>query len=186
MGAVTTGILAGISVLSAAGQANAQGVQADFNSAMADINIRKSKIQEADAIARGSKYASKYRSDVKGVIGSQQVALAGQGVDISSGTAADLQQDTFDRGYEDAQTIENNSFREALGFANQAQDYKINARMGQAAARTNQAGTILTGGLNAARYVNSNLGYGEPNSSKGSGSFKKTPGTTSSIDGNDQ
>jgi len=158
MAAVSTGILAGLSVLSAVGQSNAQGAQADYNSAMADINIRRSKIQEADALVRGAKAASKYRNGVQGLIGSQKVAAAGQGIDVNSGTAADLQQETFDLGYEDAQTIENNAFRESLGFNQQAQDYKIVAQMGQASARTNQAGTILTGGLNAARYIQGNVG----------------------------
>lgn len=155
------GIGIGLTLLSGMQQANAQGAQADYNDAMADINIRRSKLQEEDALKRGGVAANKYRGQVNEMAGSQKVAFAGQGVDVSSGSAADVVDETMKLGYEDARTIENNAFREALGFSQQQSDYKVGKKMNRSAADTNRTGTILTTGINAARMGADYYGVGK-------------------------
>lgn len=155
------GVGLGLQLLSGAQQAGAQSAQADYNDAMADINIRRSKMQEEDALKRGGVAANKYRKDVNAMVGSQKAAFAGQGVDISSGSAADTVEETHNLGYEDARTIENNAFREALGFSQQQSDYRTSKAMNRSAANTNRTGTILTSGINAARIGADYYGAGK-------------------------
>jgi hypothetical protein len=152
MDPITIAIL-GMQALQAFSGSAAIGAQAKYQDAMSQINQRRAKMQEQDAIKRGGIEANKYRQRVAKLAGQQQAGFAGQGVDVTSGSAAAIVDETFELGEEDAQAIQTNVFRQALGYGMQATDYEANRIMNNAAARTRQAGTILGGAVDAGRFA---------------------------------
>lgn len=141
--------MAGLSVAGAANQYNALGAQNEFQKRMTEINIRRAKAAQADALERGQDKANKYRSGVQRLVGSQKTAIAGQGISLSGESASGIINDTFEQGYADARNIETNAFRESLGYGMQATDYASNQMLDNAATGTKQVGTLLQGFTNA-------------------------------------
>jgi general stress protein YciG len=136
----------------AAGESAAQ--QQEFNAKVAEL-------QAEDALQRGADEESRFRTSVRGLIGSQRAGFAGQGVDVGSGSAADVQADAAFLGEQDAQQIQRNAEREAWGFRVEAEDRRkaadVARKGGQAAATAGKwgaAGTILggTSSLMVSRY----------------------------------
>jgi hypothetical protein len=130
--------------------AESQAEQLDYNALVADL-------QSADAVARGADEEARFRSSVKGIIGSQRAGFAAQGVDVGSGSAVDVQADAAYLGELDALSIKSNAQREAWGFSTQAEDLRLGAgvaRKGAAAARVGGEYAAAAGraGQTAARY----------------------------------
>ncbi len=94
----------------------------DYNAAIADQ-------QAADAMTRGQEREQRARQATRGIIGSQRAGFAASGVDVSSGSAADVQADAAFLGELDALTEETNAAREAWGFKVQAQDLRNRANV---------------------------------------------------------
>lgn len=149
MAALTTGLalLSGASALyqHKKGREAAKGAErmAEFEASLLDS-------QADDAIARGAEEEAKFRAGVKKLKGSQRVALASQGIDINTGSALAVQEETEVLSELDALTIRNNARREAWGFKTQGQLTRA-AGFGQAQSIRNQAtSTLLTGVAGAA------------------------------------
>ncbi len=93
-------------------------------------------------------------------IGSQQVAMAGNGIDITSGTALDTIEDTAQMGELDALMIQYNSERAAQNYEQQASNFN------------NQANLDVIAGKNAATAGTINgVAYGLNGLSQGLGSL---------------
>jgi hypothetical protein len=122
-----------------AGQAaDAQAAQFEYNAEVADL-------QAQDALDRGADEESRFRSSVRGLIGSQRAAAAGNNVDVHVGSAVDVQADAAYLGELDAQQIKANAQRAAWGYREQAADL----RMGAEVARRGGNAARLTGQVNA-------------------------------------
>jgi hypothetical protein len=95
-------------------------------------------------------------------IAQQRVGFAAQGVDIGTGTAAELQRQEAAITAVDAATIRANAYREALGYQLTASRLEQQRGLTRAAGRQAAAGTLLTGGL---RFIRQTRGayeeYGE-------------------------
>lgn len=129
--------------------AESQAELADYNEDVADL-------QAEDAVERGAEAESRFRTQVRGAIGAQRAAFAGGNVDVSFGSAVDVQSDVAFLGEMDALQIRSNAAREAWGFKVQAVDYRNRAAVmrreganAEEAARIN-AGAIRAGGNAAA------------------------------------
>ena len=118
--------------------------QLSTNQAFAELNAE-------DAIARGKKDADNYRKAVRKLMGAQRAQTAGQGVDVSTGSARDIQLDTARLGEQDALTIENNAFREAFGYKVEALDLMSQGAMSHVSQGQKKSNTILTSGLQLAQ-----------------------------------
>lgn len=136
---------------------DAEGVRLDANAGVADD-------QATDAIARGAQDESRFRTQVKGVLGSQRAGFAGQGVKVDTGSAGAVTADVAHLGELDALTIRSNAAREAWGFRQQATDLRMQAdiaRKGGTAAQTASryaaAGTVLGTG---ASLLSAKYGFG--------------------------
>jgi hypothetical protein len=138
---------------SANSQAEAQKLQGDYAKSRFDTNARLAEMQGEDAIRRGDKEADQRIRQVSQVKGSQRVALAAQGIDIDSGSAAQVQGDTAKQGAEDVATIRGNAWREAWGYRAQAQDMRGQGEMAFRGSRVEASNTLLTGGLKAAGNI---------------------------------
>lgn len=137
-----------------AGESQAQ--QLEFNAGVADL-------QAADALQRGREEEQQFRTQVRGMVATQRTGFAGQNVDISSGSAADVQGDTAYLGELDARRIRANAQREAWGYGVQGEDLRqaagVARKGGQAAAsaaRTAAVGTVIGAG---STYLMSRYGW---------------------------
>lgn len=115
-------------------------------------------------------------------IGAQQVAMAGNGIDITSGTALDTIEDTAQMGELDALMIQYNSERDAQNYEQQANNFNNQANLDVIAGKNAAtAGTIngVAYGLNGLSQGLGGLGsvadkwYKNPSTkNKASGGFK--------------
>lgn len=131
---------------------SSEGLKAkgEWDRAQGEINAQLSGIAAQDAIKRGEKDAQTLRKQSKQMIGSQRAALAAQGIDVSLGSAADIQADTAELAAQDALTIRNNAWREAWGYRTQGANALSQGRISQAQSRSQAFNTMLAGGLSAA------------------------------------
>lgn len=128
---ITTTLLiasAATSGVSAYGTAQAQNRAAKANAAA----LNK---QADDEIAAARTEEAKYRAKVKALIGSQKANYAASGVDISSGTAQEIFEETQAIGNADAMTIRSNAQKKAESL-----------RMGASAYEAGQTSSLLSGG----------------------------------------
>lgn len=139
---MTAGILTAVSTV---GQVASQRQQARAVTSQSDFDARLAKLNAEDAIARGQQAESRHRLQVRGMVGSQRAALAAQGLDISSGTALDIQSETAYMGELDAQTIRNNAAREAYGIKTNSMLSQMAARNTARNLRAQSFDTLLTG-----------------------------------------
>jgi len=146
-------------------QSKAIGMEGEYNASVYESNARIQRLMAEDAIIRGDKEAVKAKQAAKRLIGSQRAALGAQGIDIESGSALDIQEETASLGAEEALNIKNNAWREAWGYRSAATDLEGRAKMTRITAKNRQKNTILTGGLSIAK----DLAYGSYlNKSRGS------------------
>lgn len=159
MAALSTLALASIAGAKAIGDFTGQRKQAkiaeqegNYASAAYSQNAGLAEQQAADAIARGVESESRFRTEVKGAVGSSRASQAAQGIDVGAGSAVDVQHDIAAVGELDALTIRNNAAREAWGYQTQATQYRsaaeyarVSGRNQAKALRTASLGSLLTG-----------------------------------------
>jgi hypothetical protein len=150
-------ILGGVSGLgSAYMQSQALRAQGDYEMSVARMNQRLSEFNAQDAINRGAEAEGAQKRKTELLKGRQKTLLAAQGIDINSGSAAAILNETETMGQMDQLTIRNNAWREAFGFKIQGQNYGMQGQMAGAAANNMARNTLITGGLKA---VQSGLKY---------------------------
>lgn len=124
-------------------QASAIRAQSSWDRAAADENARILDRQAADAEARGGQDASLIERRTRQLVGTQRARLAGQGVDVGTGSALDVQVDTQTMSEMDKLTARNNAAREAYGYRSQAQSVRTGASLQARAARGAARSTLL-------------------------------------------
>lgn len=120
---VMLALSAGSAVMGAAG-AYQQSAQAK---AVAENNARTARIQAQDALKRGDQDAADAMRKARGLVGAQQAAYSARGLDISSGTPADVIEQTDFFGQADAATARTNARKEAWAYRNQAANFRAEA-----------------------------------------------------------
>lgn len=142
---------------SAQRQASAASAQGQYQKTVFDANARMADLQGKDAIQRGQIAEQRQRLATRQEIGSTRAALAGQGVDVGTGSAADVQASEAAIGEIDALTIKNNAALENWGYKvealNASQQGRLAAFSGDQAAagyRAEGLSTLLTGAGNTA------------------------------------
>lgn len=136
-------------------QSQAMSAQGRFSRTFGNLNANMSDLQAGDAMRRGDLAASRQMLRTSMLVGSQRAAAAGQGVDVNSGSALDLQAQARRMGVLDANTIKMNAYKEAMGMRMQGANSRLRGDLSYMAGRNNATNTLLAGGLNMARQ-----GYG--------------------------
>lgn len=98
-----------------------------------------------DAIQLGEEQARQVKRQARSLRGRQRAALAGSGVDVNTGTALDLQEETTMLGEIDAATMRKNAFREAWGIRMQASNQREAGAFAKRAGRNQAIGTLIGG-----------------------------------------
>lgn len=107
------------------------------------------EIQAADAVKRGFERELDLRREGKQLIGSQRATLAAQGIQVESGSALEIQEDTAGEVAVNALTIRNNAWRESFGLRNESKQLRTAARQTRAAGRARGRASLISGGLGA-------------------------------------
>ena len=134
-------------------QYQGQRAQSDLMGKLDDINRTNAEFMADDVIKRGDKEAAAHRGKTKRLIGSQRAAMAASGVDVNSGSFADVQSSTQSQGERDALTIKGNAWREALGIRSQAAGASSGVSLSRAGLKNDSRNTLLTGGLRFTEYA---------------------------------
>lgn len=158
MAALTAALLA-LTAANTVNNAVSQKRQGDYEGQLADTNAALAQQQGADAIARGNEAANRSQLGTRQLIGAQRAALAGSGVDVGSGSAADLQADAAGMGALDALTLKNNAAREAYGYSVDAMNATARGQNARAASRNAVRSTLLTGAAQAYGQYRQAKGY---------------------------
>ncbi len=118
--------------------------------------------QAERVIEKGTKDSNLVRVQGEQILGKQQVGLAGQGVDLGSGSALDIQKETITMSSNDARTVQNNAYLDALGIKYQTQDMRNQGNMARIAGDSRAASSLVNAGLGSAltiqRYGTRNRG----------------------------
>lgn len=133
--------------LSAAGTAtSALGAyqQAQVAGDVAARNAKMADQQAEDALRRGEREAADLQRRIASTKSSQRVSLAAKGLDLTYGTAADLQDQTDFFGASDVATTRMNARKEA--FARRGQSANFQAEALSSRPWMTAGGTLLAGG----------------------------------------
>ena len=149
IGLIGTGVSVGSQIIGANNQADALREQGNYQKTVSDANAVMAEENATDAIKRGETDAHLLRREGDRVVGAQRAGYAGQGVDVNSGTASQVQAETRMLSAMDQLTAKNNAWREAYGYKVEAQNATKAGKFAQKAANNAADNTLLTGGLNA-------------------------------------
>lgn len=150
-------ILIGVTAAGAGLSAYGQIKSGNAAKKIGEYNASVYEQQATDALSRGAEDEQKFRQGVKMLIGSQKAGFAGQGIDVTQGSAFDVQADAAFLGELDALTIRTNAQREAAGYRAQAKISRMTGQQAQTASRFGAASTVLGGG---ASILQAKYGWG--------------------------
>lgn len=143
IGSIASLVGTGMSAMASNEAGKAAKYAADYNAKMGEINAR-------DVINRAALEQEKQRQKVNALRGSQRAAAGASGVEVESGSSAQIGEQTVVLGKEDELMIRNNATRSAWGYRAQAGlDYQ-QGLAAQRKGRLDAAGTLLSGGARAA------------------------------------
>jgi hypothetical protein len=123
--------------------------RAGYQRQAAGTNRRFSRLQAADVRERGEKAARKVQAQGRRVQGAQRAAMAAQGVDVSTGSAADLQVETETLSQLDANEIRTSAWMQAWGIESNAENDYASAMVGANALDFEASNTLAVGGIRA-------------------------------------
>lgn len=146
-----TAISTAISVPASIQQSKSQEAMYNYQAQIDRNNAKIANQNAADERQSGLEEARLQRMKTLSAIGSQQAAMAANGIDITSGTALDTIEDTATAGELDALMTMYNSERTAINYEQQAANFNNQANLDSIAGRNaRKAGTInaISYGLN--------------------------------------
>jgi hypothetical protein len=175
------GVGAGMSAIGAYGQASSQKSNLGYEARVADFNATLAERQAQIAMEKGQFTVNQLRRDTAGLKGTQRATMAARGLDLTSGTPAEVLAGTDFMGEVDANQAEINAVREAFGYRTQKTNLENEARAKRANASAIRPGMAAATSLlgSATSMASSYYGFkkagafggtsGKPGSSWGSG-----------------
>lgn len=157
--------------------ANAQG---KYEQRVNEQNAKLAERDRIDAISRGETAQIQHYRRLSQALGEARVKNSAAGLDISFGSAASMSDDIALIGYEDSQTIAENTNKEVMGYDVQAANYRMEGRAARARGKAAQtgafigaAGTLLSSAsqIAGANVSKGNNWYGGPKSPSSSGGY---------------
>lgn len=148
----------GVSMYSSYQEGKAQQSYYDYQVKESEKNAKIAEMNAATERQGGIEDARMQRMKTQQAIGSQQVALASNGIDITGGSALDIIEDTAAMGELDALNIETKAERTAQNYLQQANNYSDNAYLNTIAGKnayssgvTNAFGDLISGAASTAK-----------------------------------
>jgi len=147
---LTAGVGAVNTLYSSIHQAQTAKIRGKFEALQHETNARFASMQANEVIKQGNVLAQQNDTKIKKLLGSQRARLAAQGIELDSGSAAEVQEVTRELGQLDSANIRNNAWRQAFGFKQQALQDRFNARAARSNAKTTARNTVATGVISVA------------------------------------
>lgn len=133
-------LTAGAGAYQADAQKKAGEYQAEIDKQNADLNdFKAGQVAEIGAIQE-----EQHRAKVRQMAGTQRANLAANGIDLGSGTAQDIVDETYTLGEADALTIRFNAMNEAWGYRVAAQNDRNHAAFALTTGKNQARGTYLS------------------------------------------
>jgi hypothetical protein len=143
MGEYAGAINASSSLVGGGAQAYSSYASGKYNRKIANWNAQVAEVQARDAVSRGEINVANLAEHADALISSNRSSYAAQGVDVSSGSAAQVTADTQRKFQRDAQILRLNAAREAWGFRVQAADYRAKGDMAYREGKNQAIATLL-------------------------------------------
>lgn len=153
-----TAFMTGLQIIGSVSDAENQKEMGNYQNEQYQQNAKNAERDARLAEKRGEEQAINQGKQVNQVVGQQKVGYAASGVDVSSGSAAAVTAETYKIGFEDMSTIKNNAYLEAMGFRQQAANYRTAGAQALKGAQNSANASILRGGLAVADTLYKN-GY---------------------------
>lgn len=152
MGASAGIMMAAGTISSSYSQSEAQRAQGDYQRSQGEMNASLAERQAQDAIERGRTDAGAAHRKTNALAASQKVAMAAQGLDVSSGSPSETIESTRAVGAVEEMNIRTNAWREAWGYKVNAINERSQGEMAQIAGDGAAKQTLLAGGMQAVGY----------------------------------
>lgn len=107
---------------------NAASAQGKYEAKIAERNAEMEERARRDAISRGETEQVRHYRKLAQAMGEARVKNSAAGLDISFGSAADLESDIALIGYEDSATIAENTYKEVQGYDIRAANYRAEGK----------------------------------------------------------
>lgn len=141
-------IAVGLMAVSGAYAADAQKKTGQYQAEIAAQNAELDETRAEQASRIGAIEEEKHRAKVRQLAGTQRANLAAQGIDLSSGTAEAMVEETYTMGETDALTIRFNAMNEAWGYRTSAKNERNAGRWAKASGKNAATGTYLSTAAN--------------------------------------
>lgn len=152
--AVGSAVVGGaLDLFSGISAANAARRWASYQAALQEQNAVYLDYAAGDAVARGQFTEGVARLHGGQKIAAQTAGYAASGVDVQSGSAAQVGGQTATMTELDAQLIRNNAMREAWGYKTQAAQARFGAKLSRATGESKYAESVLSGVVGAATHA---------------------------------
>lgn len=158
--------MAGAMVATALAGAYAADTQKEANKYQAAVAGQNAELDEHranQAATVGAIEEERHRAKVRQMAGTQRANLAAQGIDLQSGTAVDIVDETYTLGETDALTIRFNAMQEAFGYRTSAVNERNSGKFAQWSGKRQATGTYLStsaslAGMGASAYSSGAFG----------------------------
>lgn len=151
MGLVNAGVGAGAQASAGYSQSVAARAQGNYQDAISSVNASQDLLQAKDALHRGEEDASRQALRTRQLEGSQEAAAAANGVQVGTGSAGMLVNDSKALGELDVQTIRHNAYLEAMGYRMKAAGETAAGRFARLSGRGVARSEMSEGLLGASR-----------------------------------
>lgn len=150
---LTAGItMAGSSLASGISESESARAQGQFQRDQAYLNAGLAERQAQESIEQGNADARVARRKTNATAGSQKVAAAAMGLDISEGAPAEAIDQTMAVGAVEEMNIRTNAWRQAWGFKVSAATGHMEGDMAKSAGDSKANQTLIAGGMQALSY----------------------------------
>ena len=132
-------------------QADLMRESGELTRQIAEMNAQYAELDAWEAEIFGATEAARYQTEVEKTISDQRTILAAQDVNITSGTAAELVEETKLTGFLNSLDIEAQGRAKAMGLRREAANFRIGGAQSAAQAELNAGASLRSGVIGAAQ-----------------------------------
>jgi len=156
---IAAGVMMGMQVANAYFASEVTKKASKVNREIAEMNAQFAELDAYDAKLEGETQKAKYQSIVDKTLSEQQAALTSAGVDVTFGSAAEIQKETRFISELNMMEIDKRAEEQALGYRQEARGIRLQSFLGGIQA-SNRASSIMRQGLTSAAKTGVS-GYGK-------------------------
>ncbi len=145
--------LAAYQIISGSQQAEGIRANAALTREINDLNAKYAELDAFNAEATGEAQAARYDNTINEVEGQQKVGFAARDVDVNFGTAKEVQEESKLIGFLNKMDIRNHAHKVAMGYKDQARNFRLAGITGTAQGAYNASATQNAAMIGAASSI---------------------------------